>query len=160
PDATVDRFVYELGDRGQDTPALPEPLGEILRNGGTLTSVEVEHEVGKSGRRTLLLNTRTLARGGGRPDLILLAIEDITERKRTEEAGRQHQAELAHVLRVATIEHMASGLAHELNQPLTAIANEVEACATYVRGGKLEPPRLLALLEHAGAEALRAGEIV
>ena len=51
--------------------------GEILRNGGTLTSVEVEHEVGKSGRRTLLLNTRTLARGGGRPDLILLAIEDI-----------------------------------------------------------------------------------
>ena len=87
-------------------------------------------------------------------------IRDITERKRTEEQVRRHQAELAHVLRIATIERFAAGLAHELNQPLTAIANDVEACATYVRSGKGEPRRLLALLDRAGAEALRAGEIV
>jgi C4-dicarboxylate-specific signal transduction histidine kinase len=64
------------------------------------------------------------------------------------------------VLRIATIERLAASLAHELNQPLTAIANEVEACATYVRSGKREPRHLLSLLERAGAEALRAGEIV
>jgi C4-dicarboxylate-specific signal transduction histidine kinase len=64
------------------------------------------------------------------------------------------------VLRLATIERLAAGLAHELNQPLSAIANGVEACAAYVRSGKREPRRLLALLDRASAEALRAGEIV
>jgi two-component system sensor kinase FixL len=87
-------------------------------------------------------------------------IRDITERKWAEDQVRMRQAELAHVLRIATIERLAASLAHELNQPLTAIANEVEACATYVRSGKREPRRLLSLLERAGAEALRAGEIV
>ena len=87
-------------------------------------------------------------------------IRDITERKWAEEEVRRRQAELAHVLRIATIERLAASLAHELNQPLTAIANEVEACATYVRSDKREPRRLLSLLERAGAEALRAGEIV
>ena len=82
-------------------------------------------------------------------DLILLAIEDITERKRAQEAlresearkhveeqVRQRQAELAHALRISTVGELASGLAHELNQPLSAIANGVEACARYVRSGK------------------------
>jgi C4-dicarboxylate-specific signal transduction histidine kinase len=67
---------------------------------------------------------------------------------------------MAHVLRVATVERFAAGLAHELNQPLAAIANDVEACATYVRAGKVAPRRLLGLLDRAGAEALRAGGIV
>ncbi len=87
-------------------------------------------------------------------------VRDVTERKLAEEQVRRRQAELAHVLRVATVERLAAGLAHELNQPLSAIANDVEACATHVRSGKREPKRLLALLESAGAEALRAGEIV
>ena len=67
---------------------------------------------------------------------------------------------MAHVLRVATIERFAAELAHELNQPLTAIANDVETCATHIRSGKGGARRLLVLLERAGAEALRAGEIV
>jgi two-component system sensor kinase FixL len=87
-------------------------------------------------------------------------IRDITSRKQTEDKLRRQQAELAHVLRLATIERLAAGLAHELNQPLSAIANGVEACAAYVRSGKRAPRRLLALLNSASAEALRAGEIV
>jgi len=85
---------------------------------------------------------------------------DRTELELAKEQVRRLQAELTHVLRVATVERLATGLAHELDQPLSAIANDVEACATYVRSGRREPTRLLALLEHAGAEALRAGEIV
>jgi two-component system sensor kinase FixL len=87
-------------------------------------------------------------------------IRDLTSRKQTEDKLRRQQAELAHVLRLATIERLAAGLAHELNQPLSAIANGVEACAAYVRSGKRGPRRLLALLNGASAEALRAGEIV
>jgi two-component system sensor kinase FixL len=66
-------------------------------------------------------------------------IRDITSRKQTEDKLRRQQAELAHVLRLATIERLAAGLAHELNQPLSAIANGVEACAAYVRSGKRAP---------------------
>ena len=73
---------------------------------------------------------------------------------------RQRQAELAHALRISTVGELASGLAHELNQPLSAIANGVEACARYVRSGKAKPAKLLTLLDEASAEALRAGEIV
>jgi two-component system sensor kinase FixL len=95
---------------------------------------------------------------GGRR--FVVTVRDVTERKRTEEQVRRQQSEMAHVLRVATIERFAAGLAHELNQPLTAIANEVEACATLVRSGKRNSRRMLALLDRAGAEALRAGDIV
>jgi two-component system sensor kinase FixL len=87
-------------------------------------------------------------------------VRDITVRKQAEEQLRRQQAELAHVLRMATMERLAAGLAHEINQPLSAIANDVEACATSVRTGKVTPAKLLELLERAGAEALRAGEIV
>jgi len=87
-------------------------------------------------------------------------VRDIAERKQAEEQVRQRQAELAHVLRVSTMGELASGLAHELNQPLSAVANDVEACAAYVRSGDTTADSLLELLEHAASEALRAGEIV
>jgi len=96
--------------------------------------------------------------GGARR--FVVTIRDVTERKRTEAQIRRQQGEMAHVLRVATIERFAAELAHELNQPLAAIANDLEACATYVRAGKSGPRRLLVLLDRAGAEALRAGAIV
>ncbi len=82
------------------------------------------------------------------------------ERERVEEQARQHQAELAHVLRIATIEGLAAGLAHELNQSLASIANDLEACATYVRSVSPGPDKVVTLLERATGEALRGGQIV
>jgi two-component system CheB/CheR fusion protein len=170
---TVGRPLYELGDSQWDIPGLRELLDSILPKHLVLNDFEVEHEFQTIGWRSMLLNARALLQGGGRPGLILLAIEDVTERKRAQEAlresevnkqveeqRRQHQAELAHVLRITTIGELASGLAHELNQPLSAIANGLEACARYVRSGEPDSPKLLALLDDASAEALRTGEIV
>src|SRR5262249_22934813 len=54
----------------------------------------------------------------GRPVGVWGISTDITERKQAEERARQHQAELAHVLRLGTIGEMAAGFAHEINQPL------------------------------------------
>jgi two-component system CheB/CheR fusion protein len=87
-------------------------------------------------------------------------VRDISERKRAEEEALQHRAELAHVLRVTTVGELAGGLAHEINQPLSAIANSVEACAMHVRSGRTDLQTLTPLLEQAAAEAVRAGEIV
>jgi two-component system CheB/CheR fusion protein len=87
-------------------------------------------------------------------------VRDIGERKRAEEQARQHQAELAHVLRVKTMGELAGGLAHEVTQPLSAIANHLEACAEYVRSGRSDSATLLKLLQQGITEALRAGEVV
>ena len=171
--STVGRSLYELGNRQWDIPQLRYVLGEVLPQKQVLNDLEVEHEFEAIGRRTMLLNARALLRGGDRPDLILLAMEDVTERKQIQQAlrdgetrqqlegqVRQRQTELAHALRISTVGELASGLAHELAQPLSAIANGVEACARYVRAGKAKSAKLLALLEEASAEALRAGDIV
>ena len=60
--------------------------------------------------------------------LISSAIRDITERKEAEEGLRDARAALAHVTRVSTLGEVAASIAHELNQPLTAILNNANAC--------------------------------
>lgn len=170
---TVGVVLYELGNRQWDLPQLRTLLGDVLPEKHALNDFEVELNFESIGRRIMQLNARAIDRGRDRPSLILLAIEDITERKQAQEAlresetrkygeeqVRQRQAELAHALRISTVGELASGLAHELNQPLSAIANGVEACARYVRSGKAKSDKLLALLDDASAEALRAGSIV
>jgi len=68
---------------------------------------------------------------------------DITERKRAEEQARRHQAELAHVLRLGTIDEMAAGFAHEINQPLGALANYAQGAVRRMRNGTMQQAELL-----------------
>lgn len=88
-------------------------------------------------------------------------IRDITERERTQQQLEELQSELIHVARVSAMGTMASTLAHELNQPITAVANYVEA----IRDLLAEPsdedmPLIREALQDAAGEAMRAGEIV
>jgi C4-dicarboxylate-specific signal transduction histidine kinase len=85
---------------------------------------------------------------------------EVTERKRAEEAARQHQAELTHVLRLSTMGEMAAGLAHEINQPLAAIVNYAQGCSRRLRGNRSEVDAVLPVIDDIAAEALRAGEII
>jgi PAS domain S-box-containing protein len=92
------------------------------------------------------------------PRFIMALSEDITERKRTEEALRKTQAELAHVTRVATLGELTASIAHEINQPLGAIVNNASACLRWLTAQKLEEARQSAAL--AVADGHRAGEII
>jgi two-component system CheB/CheR fusion protein len=85
-------------------------------------------------------------------------IRDLSERKEAEQRAREHQAELARVLRVRTAGELGASLAHQLNQPLTVIANDLDACRTHLRGGRIMTSRRL--LAHASAEAMRAAAVV
>ncbi len=84
PEETQDRLLYELGNQEWDIPALRKLLEEILSVRGGFEGFEVEHAFPQIGLKTMLLNARGLYRED-RAALILLAIEDITERKRAEE---------------------------------------------------------------------------
>ncbi|MFN0131547.1 MAG: PAS domain S-box protein [Phycisphaerales bacterium] len=87
PEQTEGRFVYELGDGEWDIPRLRELLEEVLPRNHSFEDFEVEHDFPRElGRKVLLLNARRILRQGNHSELILLAIEDITERRRAEQA--------------------------------------------------------------------------
>ncbi len=88
-------------------------------------------------------------------------MRDMTERRRTEERVAALQAELIHVSRVSAMGAMASTLAHELNQPITAVVNYIEGVRNLMRQPSAEEvPMICDALEDATKEALRAGDIV
>src|SRR5262249_23739136 len=67
---------------------------------------------------------------------------------------------LAHVSRLSLMGEMATGLAHELNQPLAAISNYARGCARRIRAGTVAPASLLEALDEIAGQAARAGEII
>jgi diguanylate cyclase (GGDEF)-like protein/PAS domain S-box-containing protein len=82
---TVGQLIYDLGNRQWDIPKLRELLEDILPKKAAFDNYEVEHNFADIGRRVMLLNARQIKRSMGKERIILLAIEDITERKHSEE---------------------------------------------------------------------------
>ncbi len=86
--------------------------------------------------------------------------EDITERRREQEVLRARQEELAHFARVTSMGEMASSLAHELNQPLTAINVYAGSCLQQLRTGKEQKEKLQTALEQISHQAQRAANVI
>ncbi len=85
---------------------------------------------------------------------------DITDRKQTAELAREQEERLQRNARLITMGEMASTLAHELNQPLSAIANYCAGCVTRMQGEHWKPEELLAAMQKASFQAERAGKII
>jgi formate hydrogenlyase transcriptional activator len=86
PKETEGQFVYGLGNHAWDIPTLRELLEKIIPQNTHFNDFEVDHEFPVIGRRSILLNARRIYREGQGTDRILLALEDITDRKRSVEA--------------------------------------------------------------------------
>ena len=100
------------------------------------------------------------ARFEGRPYMLVLA-HDIRERRRAEARVRGLQADLQHVSRLSAMGEMASGLAHELNQPLTAIRNYVQASRRMLTAQNGEASgKVHEYMDQAIAQTDRAGQIM
>src|SRR3954471_7104502 len=84
PEETEDRLIYELGNGQWDIPRLRTLLEEVLPNQHCFRDLEMVHDFEGIGRRRMLLNGRKIWREGNHSELILLAIEDITELWRAE----------------------------------------------------------------------------
>ena len=90
---------------------------------------------------------------------IQLASRDITDRVLDKKARLRGQ-QLAHVFRLSTMEEMASGMAHEISQPLAAIVNYTRGCVRHLENNECDHDQLRNVMEKAVAQAERAGEIV
>jgi two-component system sensor kinase FixL len=87
-------------------------------------------------------------------------IHDVTDRRQSEDEARQLQERLTHFSRLSTMGEMAAGLAHEINQPLSAIATYAQACQRFVRSPARDDADVLEALEQISVQALRAGEVI
>lgn len=95
------------------------------------------------------------------PDYYALIIRDQTEQKRAEEDMQQQQSVLAHSVRLMTMGEMATGIAHEINQPLATTLNYAQGAIRQINDGKLTTVQeLSSVLEHIAKQSRRAANIV
>ena len=87
-------------------------------------------------------------------------VRDLTERQQTETRLQELQTELVHVSRLTALGEMASALAHELNQPLSAIANYLKGSKMLLGRDEVPHARVAEAVDKAADEALRAGQII
>ncbi len=126
PKETVGELIYDLGNKQWDIPKLRELLETILPQKATFDNYEVEHDFSNIGRRIMLLNARQIHRVLGKDRIILLAIEDVTERRDIENGLEKAHDELKALsielkrAALAKSEFLAN-MSHELRTPLNSI---------------------------------------
>jgi two-component system sensor kinase FixL len=138
-------------------PAVEAPVARALAGAGS--SFEVE--VGAAGAKRRIASTLVPhADGNGTFRGFYVLAQDLTDRARTEEALRLQQERLAHTSRVLTLGELAAAIAHELNQPLTAILGNAEAAR--MLHARPESPReeVDDALRDIASDAARGGEII
>jgi PAS domain S-box-containing protein len=96
----------------------------------------------------------------GQTVLIIPEGRDITESKHAEEELQQHQRELAHITRLSTLGEMATGIAHELNQPLTAISSYCESALALLKLQPQIPESLSEIVRRTTEQSHRAAAII
>jgi two-component system CheB/CheR fusion protein len=128
PEETEGQLLYALGNHQWDIPSLRELLEEILPKNTSIEGFEMEHYFPNIGRRTMMLNARRIYTEMNRTEMVLLAIEDISDRKAMQE-------ELVRKEKLATLGQLAGGLGHELRNPLASIKS-----SAYLLNRLLEQP--------------------
>jgi PAS domain S-box-containing protein len=113
---TENRLVYDLGNGQWDIPGLRKLLDEVLSRNQSVHDFEVEHTFPELGRKYMLLNARPFPPDSKHPELILLAVQDVS-------ALRERADELAEASRHK--DEFLATLAHELRNPLAPIRNSV-----------------------------------
>ena len=142
----------------QQSDADKAPSEDRLKKGITTTHEKVYLD--KNKESVYVLQAGILLEEG---DLdMVFFVMDMTPSKKVEEQLRQHQAEYAHVTRINTMGEMATGIAHEINQPLTNITNYIHGLQLRIKeeGNQLSKDKLFNVMNQISAEAKRSSSIL
>lgn len=144
-----------------DRPAAAQQLDRLVERGAR-HPLHCEYSVVTRGGATRLIAWRCVVVEDSAGDAtgLLCSGDDVTDIRQAELDARESRERMMHVSRLATMGEMATGISHELNQPLAAIANYAQAG---IRLMKLPQPEIADVTEALGqiaAQALRAGEII
>ncbi len=96
----------------------------------------------------------------GAPAMVVSLMEDRTAQIKAEAEAAAHRERLAHMTRIHTMGEMASGIAHETSQPLTAINTYAQACRRLIASGQFQVDELLEVLDKISLQAQRAGTVI
>ncbi len=154
---------------GRAAPAGVAPAGEAADTVDTLAGLPTDslESAGSESAEVFVaeldkwleVRTRYLTWVDGRLAQMVIAT-DITARRRAEELAAAQAERAQTASRLITMGEMASSVAHELNQPLTAISNYCNGMVSRIRGKQIEEADLLAALEKTARQAQRAGQII
>ncbi len=137
---------------------LEEIQAELLRTGrweGELRHTKID------GTQVVVASRWALQRDdSGKPVGVLETNNDISERKRAEDALRQTQADLAHISRVTTIGELTAPLAHEVNQPIAAVLTDANTCLRWLTRDPPDLEEARATASRIVKDATRAAEII
>jgi len=110
--------------------------------------------------RWLKVQAKVVLTPMGKPERMTGVSLDVTERQRAELELQQHREELAHLSRVTMLGELSGSLAHELNQPLTAILSNAQAAQRFLARDAPDLAELREILTDIVAEDKRAGEVI
>jgi PAS domain S-box-containing protein len=158
PEQAGTRWQEYLSDHPGNIQGL-EATERAIQTGRRQAPYELEL-VTRQGRKIWVRVDESPVVQDGKTVAIVGSVTDITERKRAEKLAREHDEHLLHVSRLNTLGEMASSLAHELNQPLSAILSYASASRRLIRPRNTDVARLRRDLDQVISQTKRAGEII
>ncbi len=135
------------------------PVERVFSSGApALLTQAKEDETGRG--RAIEISAAPVLGNSGMVKHVVLTYRDVTARRESEELTRRHLDELARAARLSAMGEMASGFAHELNQPLMAIAAYAAAGLRRLGNSPGADPEMVGTLERVAQQAQRAGEVI
>lgn len=157
-DQVIDTHMYELFNPDSQTD-VQRGFRSFLVD-GQVNDVELRLRCSSGDFVDISMNVLAARDENGESTYCLAALRDVTTKKRVESHLKNQEMELAHVARLSMMGEMATGLAHEINQPLAAIAAYAEGAAIRMRDGNLDLQSLAQVVDRIAVDAHRAGQII
>lgn len=157
-DTPITRETFIAAVHPEDRPVAVATLRGALRGGAAATDVRVVHPDGEV--RWIRVRARSHLDRKGTPDQLSGIFVDITDQKAAESEAELQRQEVTHLMRVSVLGELSGAIAHEVNQPLTAILSNAQAALYLLDQDSPNLPEVREALQDIVQEDNRAGEVI